>query len=111
MYKGAVASLRELKTEIEGLQDELKRSQAGLQRDFQRWHDAAMAEARGARSGGGMGMGMGTGTGMGTGMGMGVKRGGGMSACTTGGGAREQRMAAACRDRTNNDGTTLVELS
>ena len=47
LYKGAVASLRELKSEIEGLQGELSRSQAVLQRDFQAWHQRALAEARG----------------------------------------------------------------
>ena len=55
MYKGAVASLKELKAEIEGLQEALKRSQALLQRDFQRWHEPALAEARKRAGGGGGG--------------------------------------------------------
>ena len=46
LYKGAVQTLRELKAEIEGLQEELRRSQAGLTKDFQRWHEPAVAEAK-----------------------------------------------------------------
>ena len=48
-------SCRELKTEIEGLQGELSRSQAVLQKDFQAWHQVALAEARAAASTGGGG--------------------------------------------------------
>jgi kinesin family protein 6/9 len=57
LYKGAVASLRELKAEIEGLQTELQRSQTGMQRDFQAWHTPALAEARAAAARGGRGRG------------------------------------------------------
>ena len=47
--------MKELKAEIEGLQEALKRSQALLQRDFQRWHEPALAEARKRAGGGGGG--------------------------------------------------------
>lgn len=46
MYKGAVSSLKEVKSEIETLQAELQRSQVVLQTDFQKWHAAALVQAR-----------------------------------------------------------------
>ena len=79
-----------LKGEIEALQAELQKSQATLQRDFARWHEAALAEARGARA----------------------------PARAVGAGAGNHKRGAAahghhhaCRDRTNgDDGTRAVEL-
>ena len=85
MYRGAVASLKELKSEIEGLQEELQRSQATLQRDFDKWHVAARAEADGSGRAGAA-----------------AKRGRGATSKQPGGGS--------LRDRTNYDGTRLIEL-
>ena len=46
LYKGGVASLKELKGEIESLQLQLQRSQQRLQADFDSWHMVALADAR-----------------------------------------------------------------
>lgn len=46
MFKGVVATLKELKGEIESLQARLLRSQENLQADFHKWHVPALAEAR-----------------------------------------------------------------
>ena len=46
LYKGAVASLRELKSEIEGLQAQLAASQKVLQADFAQWHQAELDRAK-----------------------------------------------------------------
>ena len=45
LYKGGVASLKELKGEIESLQLQLQRSQQRLQADFESWHTGALADA------------------------------------------------------------------
>ena len=46
LYKGGVASLKELKGEIESLQLQLQHSQQRLQADFDSWHMVALADAR-----------------------------------------------------------------
>lgn len=46
LYKGGVATLKELKAEIEALQTKLEHSQHRMQLDFQSWHVAALADAR-----------------------------------------------------------------
>ena len=94
MLKGTVASLRELKAEIEALQDMLSRSQAAMQVDFQRWHVAALEAAKAGHHGRGAG---GGGTG-------GSKQGS----------ARQHGARMACRDRTNGPpghGMAVVDLS
>ena len=85
MYRGAVASLKELKAEIESLQEELQKSQAVLQKDFDRWHVAARAEADGSGRAGAA-----------------KQRGRGTTA--------KQPGSGSLRDRTNYDGTAIVDL-
>ena len=121
LYKGAVQTLRELKAEIEGLQEELKRSQAGLQSDFQRWHEPALAQARQRLSARGAGGGNGGSGGAG---GSGGGGGGGARGIAGAGGAPSQGgtgsialMKGAFIGRRSvpfaptNDGTACVDLS
>jgi hypothetical protein len=46
LYKGSVQQLRELKPEIESLQQQLHTSQQAMQRDFEVWRAAALVKAR-----------------------------------------------------------------
>ena len=110
LYKGAVQTLRELKAEIEGLQEELKQSQAVLQADFQRWHGPALAEAKARLAGRGGGGGGGRGDG-------GGGAGGGRRPGSTGGGEEHgcDPMAGAFIARGHGapmrgDGMALTEV-
>ena len=94
MYKGTVGALKELKAEIESLQSALAKSQSGLAKDFQRWHDAALAEIKSGRP---------------------SARGGAPGAAAAkragGGGARAPPGSSSLRDRTNDDGMRVLDLS
>jgi len=96
MYKGAVSSLKEVKIEIEGLQTELQHSQVVLQTDFQKWHAAALEQARGGVAAVAAG---------------GRAKAAGRALLVSAGGQQGQRMGmtVACRDATN-DAWTCEDL-
>ena len=55
LCKGAVAQLKEIKPQIEALQQQLQLSQAVMQKDFDAWRQAALARAKADSVGGARG--------------------------------------------------------